>query len=513
MESGSKVSVHNALLANVLGKTAFDRIVKQSLGEHVSAVDGGRILHFIRGQLLPILLGRLARGSVCAAVSDGSMHVRLEHVVRGNDACLDYVKCQLPRSIRACKNVKKAPTDRYGEPGRRYKSKGGLEKTTEETYNTNHMNTACVNMPISSFAKLFSSVCAQTHMYMASELKSTILGASLVFSSLNGTLSSRVRQSIFQALGAELNLNLDTSKTVTLDTITFKKPGKNGAETTTDLYKVTETASATGKNKLMKDTGKDGEKLRGLAVDVLKSIRVNQSVAGRLNAKSVGKGDTPEKRTKAVARKIAIAVSFSKLIEQILAFQIEYDAVYNAAKLKILTDQKEGRGKTPAPRSAFASKSKSNYPMLKKMRVLPAVAARSQSCLHAQYVVETGIRNFVVNMRDKSMIRVRRPRIGADSQYGAKPITTQLKLEDAMAAMADFLDMPYMTYVTTMRSLRLGEDVHGYVSPNINFRSAGSLRSSSFHTRSSFRDSGVRSSSDHGMGEDWYSFVGESGSA
>jgi len=507
----TKVSVHNALLANVLGKTAFDRIVKQSLGEHVSAVDGGRILHFIRGQLLPILLGRLARGSVCAAVSDGSMHIRLEHVVRGNDACLDFVKMQLPRSIRACKNVKKAPTDRYGEAGRSYKS-NGVVKITEETYNTNHMNTACVNMPISSFAKLFSSVCAQTQRYMASELKSTILGPSLVFSSLNGTLSSRVRQSIFQALGAELGLSKQSSTSkIGLDTITFKTTDKSTRKTDTHLYKVSQTAASDGKNKLMQAE----PALRQKAVEVLKSIRVNQSVANKLNVKSLGTSNTQEKRTKAVARKIAIARSFSNLIDLIVGFQIAYDSSYNNAKLAILTAQKDTRGQTSKPRTAFGTGIRSTAPMLKKMRVLPCVAARSESCLHAQYVVETGIRNFVVNMRDKSMIRIRRPRLQPDNLYGAKPITSQLKLEDAMAAMADFLDMPYMTYIATMKSLRLSSQysLQSDEAPEMIFRSRGSLRSSSFHTQSSFKDSGAMSSSDPNMAEDWYSFVGESGSA
>lgn len=506
--TNTSVSIHNALLANVLGKTAFERIVQQSLGEHVSAVDGGRILQFIRSQLLPIILGRLARGSVCAAVSEGSMQIRMEHVYRGSDACLNFMKLQIPRSIRSCKTIMKGPSARYEEAGREYigqKTKA-LKTKKKTSFNTDHMNTACVNMPNSSFAKLFAHVCAQTQMYMANELKSTILGPSLAFSSLSGAVSSRVRNSVFQSLGSEL-ARQETRSSDGVTVIQYRKPVSGPNEKAVSSL-VTVSANRgdkeTAKNQILQNM----ETMRQSALDVIKSIRANQLlVQSQKGTASTGGARPGVDRNKLVRRKIALSHSFAHVMTKLVEFQISYDNEYSKLKMERLKDAKmrDDNNETSASlkKKKFTANASVSKIQLRKLRVFPVVSPATYVCLVAQYHVEAAIRNFVVNMRDKSVIRLRRPR-NSDS---VRKITTQLKLEDALAAMADFLDMPYTTYLATIQKARAtSERTGGDEALDSPLRS-----SSSFRTRSSFRDEGLQSSSVESMA-DWYSFVAESAS-
>tara|TARA_B110000046_G_scaffold148537_1_gene156442 strand:- start:1813 stop:3348 length:1536 start_codon:yes stop_codon:yes gene_type:complete len=504
--TNTSVSIHNALLANVLGKTAFERIVQQSLGEHVSAVDGGRILQFIRSQLLPIILGRLARGSVCAAVSEGSMQIRMEHVYRGSDACLNFMKLQIPRSIRSCKTIMKGPSARYEEAGREYIDQKTKQVKTKKkpSFNTDHMNTACVNMPNSSFAKLFAHVCAQTQMYMANELKSTILGPSLAFSSLSGAVSSRVRNSVFQSLGSEL-ARQDSRSSDGVTVIQYRKPVSGPNEKAVSSL-VTVSANRgdrdTAKNQILQNM----ESMRKSALEVIKSIRANQLlVQSQKGTASTGRAVD---RNKLVRRKIALSHSFAHVMTKLVEFQISYDNEYSKLKMERLKEAKmrDENNETSASlkKKKFTANASVSKIQLRKLRVFPVVSPATYVCLVAQYHVEAAIRNFVVNMRDKSVIRLRRPR-NSDS---VRKITTQLKLEDALAAMADFLDMPYTTYLATIQkaratSVRTGGDEAANDSPY--------MSSSSFRTRSSFRDEGLQSSSVESMA-DWYSFVAESAS-
>lgn len=477
---------------------------------------------FLRMAVFPFIVSQVVRNSIAAANARRKRTVEFYDIKSAAKMMVGgATRHQNTRSLKSCKKLLSTWEDRNARQVREKWVQKGFHNKKEDIF---RQNTECNELDESRFHRFFSEQVAGEFIDMCTRTNGTELG--------------------YMLMGINPNFPL------------FKQSHVRSFRKSLEAVKV---PSVAGQNQLKLKSRVKNKDIKGeyliqeLALDLSQEL---PSTSKRINVLQAMMSVDPEVRSivKALVLKINKSVdlqvkvsekqpsSSAQTAEDKAKLKLEHNRLrvkcmnssvdlYNAMKVlqgeldknivRITTDYKKLKGKNEYP---IVNLKDTGY-RISKVNILPKMSVDKYASLNAQALVENMLKQFIIDARDKSLLRTRIPSKKALEKRSvtskSKMIPSNVRLSEAMMAMADMRDMSYPDYISFFSSKLSYEKAKDapYLAENdddsqeeqaTQYKTEGDDQAA---TEPDFRSSTLYSSSrpddfSQSDSEDWYSYVG-----
>lgn len=480
--------------------------------------------NFLRTALFTWTMNKLVRASIASTVARKSRTVTFLDVMNASKTSLDVTRMQLPRSLANCANVITSLDKRMAVTNKRFAGEKGYNVGGHDIH---RQNVQCIYFNKSRFHSFFQDLILREYRDMSALFSSCCVGTSLVNASAKYPfLKASYVRSLMKMLVGLYGIKETTTKKSGSDVCFLY--GKKVGDTTPIQYVILGDGSEddlkalkSSNSKEIKDNfsgklkvNKTAAPLRSGVTNLLElihaHIKLHEDFQDRMkemkNARKNNK-DSPALKMQSKILDIAYrkisAKHFEKVMQLMDDLQTKANESYKNAKASA-KDNKLTEAQT-----------------VKRIQIMPRLAVNKIASLHAQFLVENIMKQFIISVRDQSLNR---------SSLKKSTPPKSMRLIESIQAMADIREMPVRDYARMINqnyTIKGGNSVTptpaaGEAKEATVVKSDGpgasavvdmGYRSSSPSEPSSVGISSPQSALDDFSGktsENWYSFVGES---